>query len=70
MTDANGENPGIYAERYQYTDFADFAPDPGERAAYVIPMGDRALFDPADFILWEHDRYAAVYPRAFAKEEQ
>ncbi|MBR2943422.1 MAG: hypothetical protein IKB82_08490, partial [Clostridia bacterium] len=67
LTGPDGEKTGWYfTERYVFTDFVDFVPDPMECAVYIIEHSEKALFDPAEFILTDYGEYAAAYPRHWA----
>lgn len=65
---ANGEETDWYfTERYVFTDYADFEPDPMECAVYVIMEGQKPLFDEANYLFTEYGNYIAVYPRYWAE---
>lgn len=56
-----------YTQRYVYTDFVGFAPDPMECALYIITQKEKVLFDEADFLLYDYKDYAVAYPRYWAE---
>lgn len=68
VPDATGALVDDYSNRYVYTNFAGFEPDPMECAAYVIPQRLRELFDPNEFIIKDFGLHASVYPRYWAEE--
>jgi len=68
LTGPDGEKTGWYfGERYVFTDFVDFVPDPMECAVYILEKHETALFDPADFLLTDYGEYAVAYPRYWAQ---
>ncbi len=58
-----------FSNRYEFTDFAEFEPDPEECAAYVIRQEHKPLFDPEAYLIEDFDIYATVYPRYWLEEE-
>ncbi|MDR3051253.1 MAG: glycosyltransferase family 39 protein [Oscillospiraceae bacterium] len=62
-----GEDVDYYTNRYEYTAFQDFEPDPMEPAAYVIRQEDKRLFDPEEYIVRDFGLYASAYPRYWAE---
>ena len=63
-----GEPVGYYTDWFSYQNFADFEPNPEECAAYVVSQKEKALFDEADFLLWDYEQYAVAYPRYWAED--
>ena len=64
----DGEPTGWYfTERYVFTDYQDFEPDPMECAVYIISQNEKHLFDPADYLIADYDIFSAVYPRYWAE---
>ena len=35
---------------------------------YVIPQSARALFDEADYLIWDYQQFAVAYPRYWAED--
>ena len=64
----DGEPTGWYfTERYIFTDYRDFEPDPMECAVYIIAQDQKNLFDPQDYLIKDYGIFATVYPRYWAE---
>lgn len=64
----DGEPSGWYfTERYIFTDFSDFEPDPYDCAVYIVEQREKALFDAEDYLIYDYGQFAAVYPRYWAE---
>lgn len=61
------ETDWYFTERYIFTDFVDFEPDPMECAVYIIEPEQRELFDPQDFRITAYGDFLAVYPWYWAE---
>lgn len=68
LTDASGEPIGYYTDWFWFQDFSNFTPDPTGCAVYVIPQSARALFDEADYLIWDYQQFAVAYPRYWAED--
>ena len=64
LTGPDGKPSGRYfTNRYVFTDFEDFVPDPMEKSVYVVPQGYLHLFDREMFEITDYHNFAAVYPK-------
>lgn len=61
--DAFGNPMGYFRDRYIFAPFDEFIPDPESCSAYVVMTGEKEWFPPEDFLFWDFDMYAVVYPR-------
>ncbi len=68
LVNAAGEPVGYYSDWFWYQDFAVFTPDPQGCAVYIISQDEKALFDEANFLLWDYAKYAVAYPRYWAED--
>lgn len=64
---AGEEIDWYYSERYVFTDYQSFEPDPMECAVYIIPSGEKKLFNPEEYLITDYSRYAVAYPRYWAE---
>lgn len=56
-----------YGERYVFTDYAGFEPDPMECAVYIITPAQERLFNPEEYLITNYGGYLSVYPRYWAE---
>lgn len=64
----DGQPSGWYfTERYIFTDFSDFVPDPMDCAVYIVTQGEKGIFDPNDYLITDYGGFAVVYPRYWAE---
>lgn len=69
LTGPDGQPTGWYfTERYVFTDYEGFEPDPMECAVYIITSDKKSLFDPEEYLFTDYgEYYSAVYPRYWAE---
>lgn len=68
LTGKDGEPVGYYTDWFSYQNFTDFEPNPEECAAYIVSQKEKALFDEADYLLWDYEQYAVAYPRYWTED--
>lgn len=70
-TELNGPdgNPNgwYFTERYLFTDFTDFEPNPMDCAVYIVTQKEKSLFAPEHYLITDYGEYVAIYPRYWAE---
>jgi len=68
MTGPDGQPTDWYfTERYVFTDYADFEPDPMECAVYIMVESDEELFPEEHFLLVDYGEMTVAYPKYWAE---